>query len=63
MFSAVRRSARNRKGRYENMSWLADNQMPKVGYPNLDIAGYSEEDSRDVEVSVVFMFSASVFFL
>lgn len=37
--------------------------MPKVGYPNLDIAGYSEEDSRDVEVSVVFMFSASVFFL
>lgn len=28
------------------MSWLADSQMHKVGYPNLD-AAYSEEDSRD----------------
>lgn len=28
------------------MSWLADSQMHKVGYPTLD-AGYSEEDSRD----------------
>lgn len=28
------------------MSWLADSQMHKVGYPNLH-AGYSEEDSRD----------------
>lgn len=28
------------------MTWLADNQMHKVGYPNLN-AGYSEEDSRD----------------
>lgn len=28
------------------MSWLADNQMHKVGYPNLNV-GYSEEDSRD----------------
>ncbi|KAG5890641.1 hypothetical protein JTB14_034931 [Gonioctena quinquepunctata] len=38
----VRRSKRKRL----NFSWLADNQMHKVGYPNLN-AGYSEEDSRD----------------
>lgn len=28
------------------MSWLADSQMHKVGYPNLNL-GYFEEDSRD----------------
>nr|XP_023012859.1 ATPase family AAA domain-containing protein 2-like [Leptinotarsa decemlineata] len=39
----VRRSKRKRP---VNMSWLADSQMHKVGYPNLH-AGYSEEDSRD----------------
>ncbi|CAH1164178.1 unnamed protein product [Phaedon cochleariae] len=38
----VRRSKRKRS----NLSWLADSQMHKVGYPNLN-AGYSEEDSRD----------------
>lgn len=43
----VRRSKRKRP---VNMSWLADSQMHKVGYPNLN-AGYSEDDSRDaVEV-------------
>ncbi|KAF7283951.1 hypothetical protein GWI33_022776 [Rhynchophorus ferrugineus] len=35
-----------RSTRKRNMSWLADSQMHKVGYPNLNI-GYSEEDSRD----------------
>ncbi|XP_060536537.1 ATPase family AAA domain-containing protein 2-like isoform X2 [Cylas formicarius] len=37
-----------RKGtkKSKNLSWLTDNQMHKVGYPNLH-AGYSEEDSRD----------------
>ncbi|XP_023313118.1 ATPase family AAA domain-containing protein 2 isoform X1 [Anoplophora glabripennis] len=39
----VRRSKRKKR---MNMTWLADNQMHKVGYPNLN-AGYSEEDSRD----------------
>jgi hypothetical protein len=29
------------------MSWLADDQMHKMGYPNLNTPGYSEEDSRD----------------
>ncbi|XP_044264400.1 ATPase family AAA domain-containing protein 2-like isoform X2 [Tribolium madens] len=39
----LRRSKRQRK----NMSWLADDQMHKMGYPNLNTPGYSEEDSRD----------------
>lgn len=39
--AVLKRSTRKR-----NISWLADSQMHKVGYPNLNI-GYSEEDSRD----------------
>ncbi|KAL1514100.1 hypothetical protein ABEB36_003418 [Hypothenemus hampei] len=35
-----------RRSRNLECSWLADSQMHKVGYPNLN-AGYSEEDSRD----------------
>nr|CAH7737226.1 unnamed protein product [Callosobruchus chinensis] len=42
--AGVRRS--KRKSNLSNMSWLADSQMPKVGYPTLN-TGYSEEDSRD----------------
>lgn len=43
----VRRSGRKRRGRCPTLSsWLADDQMHKVGYPNLNV-GYSEEDSRD----------------
>nr|CAI5851539.1 unnamed protein product [Callosobruchus analis] len=42
--AGVRRS--KRKNKLSNMSWLADSQMPKVGYPTLN-TGYSEEDSRD----------------
>jgi len=34
-----------RRSRNEG-SWLADSQMHKVGYPNLNVT-YSEEDSRD----------------
>ncbi|XP_018330905.1 ATPase family AAA domain-containing protein 2 [Agrilus planipennis] len=45
----VRRSARNRRQKYENMTWLADDQISKVGYPNLDDRGYSEEDSREAQ--------------
>ncbi|KAF5301316.1 hypothetical protein FQA39_LY10714 [Lamprigera yunnana] len=45
----VRRSTRKRNMRYSEISWLADNQMPKVGYPNFDVDDYSEEDSRDAE--------------
>ncbi|KAF5307164.1 hypothetical protein FQR65_LT00680 [Abscondita terminalis] len=45
----VRRSTRKRKKRYSEMTWLTDNQMPKVGYPNLAAEEYSEEDSRDVQ--------------
>lgn len=48
-FIVVRRSTRTRKGSYEAMSWLADNQMSKVGYPNFDSTEYSE-DSRDAQV-------------
>lgn len=29
------------------MSWLADDQMHIMGYPNLNTPGFSEEDSRD----------------
>ncbi|XP_064211854.1 ATPase family AAA domain-containing protein 2 isoform X3 [Tribolium castaneum] len=43
----LRRSKRQRKVQFENMSWLADDQMHKMGYPNLNTPGYSEEDSRD----------------
>ncbi|KAJ8947869.1 hypothetical protein NQ318_010015 [Aromia moschata] len=43
LFEGVRRSKRKRT---VNMTWLADSQMHKVGYPNIN-AGYSEEDSRD----------------
>lgn len=32
------------------MSWLADDQMLKVGYPNPDARQYSEDDSRDAQV-------------
>lgn len=45
----VRRSKRKKKLRYTTMSWLIDNQMPKVGYPNLVMEEYSEEDSRDTQ--------------
>ncbi|XP_072379827.1 ATPase family AAA domain-containing protein 2-like isoform X1 [Diabrotica undecimpunctata] len=38
----VRKSTRKQAN---NISWLDDSQMHKVGYPNLH-AGYSEEDSR-----------------
>lgn len=41
----VRRSTRKRSNGH-SMSWLTDNQMHKVGYPNLDL---DDEDSRDVE--------------
>lgn len=34
------------------MSWLTDDQMLKVGYPNLDSRQYSEEDSRDGQVAL-----------
>ncbi|KAL3287427.1 hypothetical protein HHI36_001898 [Cryptolaemus montrouzieri] len=39
---------RKRVVRFKNTSWLADDQMHKVGYPNLNPIPYSEEDSRDV---------------
>lgn len=39
----MRRSTRKKQ---VSLSWLADSQMHKVGYPNLNV-GYSEEDSRD----------------
>lgn len=45
----LRRSKRQRKVQFENMSWLADDQMHKMGYPNLNTPGYSEEDSRDAQ--------------
>ncbi|KAK4885527.1 hypothetical protein RN001_001798 [Aquatica leii] len=45
----VRRSTRKRTMRFSEMTWLTDNQMPKVGYPNLATEDYSEEDSRDIQ--------------
>lgn len=39
---------RNRTVRFQNMSWLADDQIHKMGYPNLNTIAYSEEDSRDI---------------
>lgn len=41
----VRRS--QRRSRSKALSWLDDSQMHKVGYPNLNVNRYSEEDSRD----------------
>lgn len=43
----LRRSKRRVRVRFQNTSWLADNQIHKVGYPNLTPIPYSEEDSRD----------------
>lgn len=53
----LRRSKRNRKLAYESMSWLDDNQMPTAGYPNPKLVSteYSEEDSRDAQVSFSFI--------
>lgn len=48
----VRKSTRKRTLRYENMSWLQDDQMHKMGYPNLDSREYSEEDSREAQEHV-----------
>ncbi|RZC39857.1 ATPase family AAA domain-containing protein 2-like, partial [Asbolus verrucosus] len=45
----VPRSKRSRKVQFENTSWLADDQMHKMGYPNLNTPGYSEEESRDAQ--------------
>lgn len=39
-------NVRRSKRKVTSTSWLRDDQMHKVGYPNLN-AGYSEEDSRD----------------
>lgn len=41
------------------MSWLDDNQMPTVGYPNPQVilTEYSEEDSRDVAVCLIPVFN------
>ncbi|XP_044745978.1 ATPase family AAA domain-containing protein 2 isoform X2 [Coccinella septempunctata] len=43
---------RKRTVRFQNMSWLADDQMHKVGYPNFNSITYSEEDSRDVPENI-----------
>lgn len=43
---------RKRTVRFQNMSWLADDQIHKVGYPNLNPIAYSEEDSRDVPENI-----------
>lgn len=45
----MRRSTRNRKLQYDNMSWLGDDQIKKVGYPNIENPEFSEEDSRDAQ--------------
>lgn len=42
----VRKSTRKRNLRCRNMSWLQDDQMHKVGYPNLDTREYSEEEEE-----------------